>query len=178
MRKKTHTHTIKTDFGFNLLHTASKLKRGVIEGTIELFSFSVIVDFSSPIFFVGFYLSWIIRTLSVNRFQSKLFYILRDTRLSSPFLWYFFQCGLLCLYFVGFFFFLSTRCRQYYMNYWTHPPLNCWTSEDVERVKIPYQLHWVTYFCEMWSEECISSVCNWSVKSISDEPWRRVFFVK
>ena len=45
-------------------------------------SFFVIMDFSSPIFFVGFYLPWIIRTLSVNRFQSKLFYILRD--ISQP----------------------------------------------------------------------------------------------
>jgi hypothetical protein len=33
----------------------SKLKKGVIEGTGELFWFSVIVDFSSPIFFGGFY---------------------------------------------------------------------------------------------------------------------------
>ena len=74
--------------------------------------------------------------------------------------------------FCWFFFFLSTRCRQYYMNYWTHPPLNCWTSEDVERVKIPYQLHWVTYFCEMWSEEFIYRAFNWSVKNTFDEPWR------
>jgi hypothetical protein len=30
------------------------------------------------------------------------------------------------------------------------------TSEDVEMgKKTPYQLHWVTYFCEMWSEEFI-----------------------
>jgi hypothetical protein len=38
-------------------------------------------------------------------------------------LWTFFPCGLLCLFFC--FFFLSTRCCQYYMNYWTHPPFNC-----------------------------------------------------
>ena len=53
MRKKTHTHTIKTDFGFNLLHTASKLKRGVIEGTGGLF-WSFVIDFSSPIFLLVF----------------------------------------------------------------------------------------------------------------------------
>jgi hypothetical protein len=39
------------------------------------------------------------------------------------------------------------------------------TSEDVEMAKkIPYQLHWVTYFCEMWSEEFIYRSFNWSVK--------------
>jgi hypothetical protein len=71
------------------------------------------------------------------------------------------------------FFPFSTRCCQYYMNYWIHSPFNCWqTSEDVERVKIPYQLHWVTYFCEMWSEEFIYRAFNWSVKNTFDEPWR------
>jgi hypothetical protein len=53
-RKKT-THTIRTDFRFNLLRSASKLKRGVIKWTGGLFWFSVIVDFSSPIFFWIFY---------------------------------------------------------------------------------------------------------------------------
>ena len=38
-----------------LLRSASKLKRGVIEGTGGCFWFSVFVDFSSPIFFVGFF---------------------------------------------------------------------------------------------------------------------------
>jgi hypothetical protein len=63
------------------------------------------MDFSSPIFFVGFFLLWtLMGTLSVNRFQSNLFYILYDIRLSSTFLWtFFFQCGLLCLFFVDFF---------------------------------------------------------------------------
>ena len=69
----------------------------------------------------------------------------------------FFQCGLLCMFFVDFFF--------------SQPDVNItWitghihrsivdkidpTSEYVEMVKkkIHYQLHWVTYFCEMWSEE-------------------------
>jgi hypothetical protein len=35
--EEKNTHTIRTDFGFNLLHSASKLKRGVIDG---LFRFS------------------------------------------------------------------------------------------------------------------------------------------
>ena len=47
MRKKTHT--IRTDFEFNLLYSASKLNVGVIGGTGVLFRIS-------PIFFVGFYL--------------------------------------------------------------------------------------------------------------------------
>ena len=31
LRRKKTTHTIRTDFGFNLLRSASKLNRGVIE---------------------------------------------------------------------------------------------------------------------------------------------------
>ena len=46
-------HSIRT--GFNLLRSASKLKRGVIEGTGWCFWFSVFVDFSSPIFVVVFF---------------------------------------------------------------------------------------------------------------------------
>ena len=38
--------------------------------------------------------------------------------------------------------------------------------------KILYKLHWVTYLCEMWSEEFISSAFNWSVNKFSDELWR------
>ena len=53
-RTKTK-HSIRTDFWFNLLCSASKLKRGVIERTGGGFWFSVLVDFSSPIFFVGFF---------------------------------------------------------------------------------------------------------------------------
>jgi hypothetical protein len=80
-------------------------------------------------FFLLFCCESFMETLSVNRFQSNLFYILHDIRLSSMFLWtFFFQCGLLCLFFVDFFF--STRC-QYYMNYWTHTPFNCWQSKPV-----------------------------------------------
>ena len=54
-------HSIRTDFGFNLLRSASKLKRGVIEWTGGCFWFSVFVDFSPPIFFFAFFavnLSW------------------------------------------------------------------------------------------------------------------------
>ena len=53
-RKNTHSYTIRIDFGFNLLRIESKLKRGVIDGTDGLFWFFVIVDFSSPLYFVGF----------------------------------------------------------------------------------------------------------------------------
>jgi hypothetical protein len=69
---------MRNDFGFNLLRSASKLKRGVIDVIGGLFLFFVFVDFSSPLYFVGF----------VNRdedivpesFQSTLFYILHDKR--------------------------------------------------------------------------------------------------
>jgi hypothetical protein len=37
---------------------------------------------------------------------------------------------------------------------------------------LPYQLHWVTYFYEMWSEEFIYRAFNWSIKNTFDEPWR------
>jgi len=53
-------HSIRNDFGFNLLRSASKLKSCVIEGTGGLFWFSMIVDFSFPIVFVGFYVSRIV----------------------------------------------------------------------------------------------------------------------
>ena len=120
-------HSIRTDFGFNLLRSASKLKRGVIKGTGGCFWFSVFVDFSSPIFFVGFFLLWILMgTLSVNRFQSNLFYILYDIRLSSTFLWTFFFNVVFCVCSL-LIFVLSTQC-QYYMNYWTHTPFNCWQN--------------------------------------------------
>jgi hypothetical protein len=51
------------------------------------------VNFSSPNIFVGFFFcreSWWGGTLSMNHFQSNLFYILYDIRLSSTFLWTFF----------------------------------------------------------------------------------------
>ena len=41
-------------FGFNLLSSASKLKRGVIDGTDGLVWFFVFVDLSSPLYFVSF----------------------------------------------------------------------------------------------------------------------------
>jgi hypothetical protein len=97
-------HIIWTDFGFNLLRSASKLKRGVIVGIGGLIWFSVFVNFLSPIFVVVFILPWIVMgTLSVNRFQSNLFYILHDIRLSSTFLWaIFFNVVFLSLFFVFF----------------------------------------------------------------------------
>jgi hypothetical protein len=62
-------------------------------------------------------------------------------------------------------FFFSTRC-QYYIEL----PFNCWQNRPDMWVcrngtkKKTYQLHWVTYFCEMWSEEFIYRVFNLSVK--------------
>jgi hypothetical protein len=115
--------------------------------------------FFFPNIFCWFFLLWILMgTLSVNRFQSHLFYILYDIRLSSTFLWtFFFHCSLLCLFFVDFF--------------PSQPDVNItWitghihrsivdkidpTSEYVEMVKKNIHYHWVTYFCEMWSEEFI-----------------------
>ena len=98
---------------------ASILKRGLIEGIAVLFWFSVIVDFSSPIFFWGFYVPWIVlRTLSVNRFQSNLFIFLLLS-FCDPF------------FNVVFCVFFPTRSCQYYMNYWTHPSFNCQQNRPV-----------------------------------------------
>jgi hypothetical protein len=52
--RKENPHTIRNDFGFNLLRSAGNLKRGVIDGTDGLFWFFVIVDFSSSLYIVGF----------------------------------------------------------------------------------------------------------------------------
>ena len=51
-----------------------------------------------PQYFLLFFLPWILMgTLSVNRFQSNLFYILYDIRLSSTFLWTFFFNVVFCV---------------------------------------------------------------------------------
>ena len=96
-------HSIRTDFGFNLLHSASKLKRGVIGK--KWWVLLVFRIFLPPNIFLGLFLPWIgIRTLSVNHFQSNLFNILYDICLLSMFLWtFFFQWNLLCLFFVVYF---------------------------------------------------------------------------
>ena len=72
-------------------------------------------------------------TLSVNRFQSNLCYILYDIRLSSTFLWTFFFNVVFCVCSL-LIFSLSIRC-QYYMNYWTIVDKIDPTSEYVEMVK-------------------------------------------
>ena len=92
-------HSIRTDFGFNLLHSASKLKRGVIEGTGGCFWFSVFVDFSSPIFFAVNLDGDVVRELfSVKFILHSLWY----TSLVYVFLNIVFQCDLvfvLCWFF-------------------------------------------------------------------------------
>jgi len=155
-------HSIRTDFGFNLLRSASKLKRGVIEKIWWVLLVFRIREFSFPNLFVGFFLPWIVMgTLSVNHFQSNLFYILYDIRLSSTFLWLFFPMWssvfVLCC------FFSSWITGHIHRSIVDKIDL---TSEYVEMVKKkkPYQLHWGTYFCEMWSEKFIYRAFNWSVK--------------
>ena len=96
-------HSIRTDFGFNLLHSASKLKRGVIEK--KWWVLLVFRIFLPPIFLLFFFLPWIVmRTLFVNHFQSILFNILYDIRLSSTFLWTFFSNVIFCVCSLLFFF--------------------------------------------------------------------------
>ena len=91
-------HSIRTDFRFNLLCSASKLKRGVIEK--KWWVLLVFRIFLPPIFLLVFFLPWIVMgTLSVNHFQSNLFNILYDIRLSSTFLWTFFSNVIFCVCF-------------------------------------------------------------------------------
>ena len=69
------------------------------------FWFSV---FSFPQYFCCFFLPWIVMvTLSVNHFQSNLFNILYDIRLSSTFLWTFFSNVIFCVCSLLFFFSLN-----------------------------------------------------------------------
>jgi hypothetical protein len=126
--RRKNTHTIRTDFGFNLLPSSSKLKRGVIKGICRLFWFFVIVDFSSPIFFVVFmcHKSWWGHCPLIVFSQIYCTFFMIYTyrlRFCEPFFSMWSSVFVLCL-----FFFLSTRCCQYYMNYWIHPPFNCWQN--------------------------------------------------
>jgi hypothetical protein len=113
----------------NWFRSASKLKRGVIEGTGGLFWLSLIVDFSSPICFC-----WFLCAENRDRESLSVKFILHsswytDMPLVSVFVnLFFFQCDLLCLFLVGFF--LSTRCCQYYIMYIGH--INCWQNRPEE----------------------------------------------
>ena len=107
IEEKKNKHSIRTDFGFNLLHSASKLKRGVIEKIGGCFWFSVFVNFSSPNIFVGFFfLPWIVVGRDIVRESFSVKFILHSlwyTPLVYVFMNLFFQCGLLCMFFVHFF---------------------------------------------------------------------------
>ena len=97
--------------------------------------------FFFPNIFCCFFLLWILMgTLSVNRFQSNLCYILYDIRLSSTFLWTFFFNVVFCVCSL-LIFSLSIRC-QYYMNYWTIVDKIDPTSEYVEMVKKKYIINY------------------------------------
>ena len=157
------------------MRSASKLKRGVIEGTGGLFWFSVIVSFSSSIFFVGSYVPWIVmRTLSVN-----LFDIFHDIRLSSTLLWTFFSMWSSVFVLCCFSFLLNLMLNMTWITGHIHRSIVDKidpTSEDVEMIKkIPHQLHWVKYIF-LWNVNRTEFICcafNWSVKNTFYEPWRR-----
>jgi hypothetical protein len=78
------------------------------------------------------------------------------------------QCDLLCLFFVVVF---SLDVNITWITGHIHRSIVDKiypTTEYIEMAKqnIPYQLHWITYFCEMWSEEFIYRAFNWSVKKM------------
>ena len=107
-------------------------------GLVGLLWFSVIV-----VCFC-FYVPWIVmRPLSVNCFQSSLFYILHGVRLSSTFLWTFFfnvVLVVLCCFFSQPDVVNITWITGHIDR--TIVDIIDQTSEDVEMVKkIPYQIH-------------------------------------
>ena len=74
----------------------------------------------------------------------------------------FFQCGLLSFFFVVF-----SQPDVVNISWITghiHRSIVHKIDPTSDDVKIPYQLHWVTYVCEMWSEEFIYRAFHWSVK--------------
>ena len=144
------------------MHTASKL--GVIEGTDVLFRFSWSLIFLPQYFLLVFICSklwwghcqWIV--ISQNYFTFFVFVIL------------FFNV-VFCVFWFFFVFFSLNPILPI-----LHELLDHHSNRLVRIVKsvkkILYKLHWVTYLCEMWSEEFISSAFNWSVNKFSDELWR------
>ena len=122
-----------------------------------------------PQYFLLVFLLWILMgTLSVNSFQSNLFYIRYDIRLRfyEPFFSMWSSVYVLC------WFFFSTRC-QYYMNYWTHTPFNCWskidpTSEYVEMVN-KYTLLITLGYIVLWN---VIRRIYLTVRNTFDEPWQ------
>ena len=137
--------------------------------------FGILQFFFHNIFFGFFFnVKHVMGTLSVNRFQSNLFYILYDIRLSSTFLWTFYFNVIFCV--CSLLLFSNPDVNITQITGHIHrsivdkiDPI----SEYVEMLKeIPYQLNWVTYFCEMCCEEFIYRAFNWSVKNTFDEPWR------
>ena len=89
IEEKKNMHSIRIYFGFNVLRSASKLKRGVIEKKlVGAFGFPYSWIFLPPIFLLlVLFLPWIVMgTFSVNPFQSYLFYILYDTPLVYVFM--------------------------------------------------------------------------------------------
>jgi hypothetical protein len=158
------------------LRSASKLKRGVIKRTGGLFWFSVIVDFSSPIFFWIFYVPWIVlRTLFVNRFQSILFYILHDICLVYVFVNLFFNV-VFCV--CSLFFFLS---QPDLVNItWITGNTHCSivdkidpTSEDVEMIK-KKSLSITLGYIFLWNviRRIYLPFLQLISKNTVDEPWR------
>ena len=107
----------------------------------------------------------------VNRFQSNLFYILYDIRLSSTFLWtFFFQRGLLCMFLVDFFF--------------SQPDVNItWITGNIHR-SIVDKIDPTSGYVEMVNKYTLSITLGYivlwnvirriylTVRNTFDEPWR------
>jgi hypothetical protein len=157
-------HSIRTDFGFNLLHRASKLKTGIIEKVWWLLLVFRICEFSFPQYFCCFFYA-VNRDGDIVRESFSVKFMLHS-------LWYtsvIYVFPMWSSVFVLCWFFSQPYVNITWITGHIHRSIvdNIYpTCEYVEmaKKKIPYQLHWVAYFCEMWSKEFIYRAFNWSVK--------------
>jgi hypothetical protein len=158
------------------LRSSSKLKRGVIEGTGGLFLVFRDREFFFPNIFCWF-LCAVNRDEDIVRESFSVKFILHssDIRLSSTFYEPFFHV-VFCVCSFGFFSSQPDVVNITWITGRIHRSIvdkidpTLWGCRKGK--KIPYQLHSVTYFCEIWSDEFIYRAFNWSVKNTFDEPWR------
>ena len=137
-----------------------------------VFGFPYSWIFLPQYFLLGFFLLWILMgILSVNRFQSNLFYILYDIRLSSTFLWTFFFNVVFCFCSLLIFFLSQTDVNTTWITGLVHRSIVDkidTTSEYGEMVK-KNTLSITLGYIFLWN--VIRRICL-TVKNTFDEPWR------
>ena len=129
MRRKTHTHT-PSELISDLICCALQVHLFLIlkiKGKCNGGDWWVILVIRDPGFFFPKDFCWF--SCAVNHDKDSVCEFILHSSWYTPHVYVFVnllvQCGLLCLFVL---FFFSTRCCQYYTNYWTHPPFNCWQN--------------------------------------------------